>query len=179
MDLETFNTLKFLPFPMFDGTKEHYRSFDESYITETTEADRPSLNLKLTTTKEDAKFKSVCVATKVRGTITCTDCQKSRCVYSAKLLTIAQSNAIQCIREAEMYSCGASLFGEAHPLCEVVVVRTTLMCELPVEATYYGATTTNLPDVCNHCGGASGAQFVNDDSLNNLKNSTLGYVRIA
>ena len=106
---------------------------------------------------------------KVRGTITCTDCQKPRCVYSAKLLTIAQSNAIQCIREAEMYSCGASLFGEAHPLCEVVVVRTTLMCELPVEATCYGATTTNLPDVCNHCGGASGAPFVNDDSFKQLE----------
>ena len=59
MDLETFNTLKFLPFPMLNGTKEHYRSFDESYITETTEADRPSLNLKLATTKENVKFKSV------------------------------------------------------------------------------------------------------------------------
>ena len=72
---------------MLNGTKEHYRSFDESYITETTEADRPSLNLKLATTK-DVKFKSVFVATKVswdnhlHGLPETTVCLFSKVIYN-------------------------------------------------------------------------------------------------
>ena len=66
--------MDFLPVPMLDSNKEHNRSFEERYGTKTTEADRPNLNLKMTTTEEEIKFKSVLVATKVCGIITCIDC---------------------------------------------------------------------------------------------------------
>ena len=45
-------------------------------------------------------------------------------------------------------------------------MRTTLSCEMEVEATYFGATTLKLPDVC---GGASGASLVNDENFKELK----------
>ena len=51
MDSETFSLLNFLPVPMLDSSKEHYRSFEKSTGIKTTETDRPNLNLKLATTK--------------------------------------------------------------------------------------------------------------------------------
>ena len=56
-----------------------------------------------------------------------------------------------------MYSCGANLFAEVHPLSGIMIIWTTSTCELPVEATYYGATTI------------TGASFVNDDNFKQLK----------
>ena len=120
-------------------------------------------------TEEDIKFKSQLVAIKVRGTIKCIDCEKPRCIYSATSLSTSESAAIQVLRDEDMYVCGARLFPESHSLYEKVIVRTTLSCEMLVETTYFGATTVKLKDVCNHCGGSSGAPLVDDDAFMELK----------
>ena len=164
-----FSKLHFLPFPMLDSSKEHFKDFRSSYGKMTSEKDRPSANLKMTTTEEDTKNKSLLNVIKVRNTIKCVDCKKTRCVYSGKALSPSQLTALGHIKEAKMYKCGSVLFPTTHTLYGLVIVRTTLACEIPVEATYFGATTIKLPDLCNHCGGVSGAPLVNDDNFKELK----------
>ena len=105
-----FSTLDFLPFPMLDSSKEHFKDFLSSYGTVTSENDRPSSNLKMATTEEDAKNKSLLAVIKVRNTIKCVDCQKPRCIYAGKALSPSQATALQHIKEAEMYKCGSVLF---------------------------------------------------------------------
>ena len=153
---------------MLDSSKEHFKDFLSSYGTVTSEKDRPSSNLKMATTEEDAKNKSLLTVIKVRNTIKCVDCQKPRCIYAGKALSPSQATALQHIKEAEMYKCGSVLFPPTHGLHGLVIVRTTLACEMPVESNYFGATSVKFPDLCNHCGGVSGAPLMNDDNFKEL-----------
>ena len=131
-----FSTLDFFPFPMLDSSKEHFKDYLSSYGTVRPEKDRPWSNLMMATTEEDAKNKSLLTVIKVRNTINCVDCQKPRCIYAGEVLSPSQATALQHIKGAEMYKCGSVLFPPTHGLHGLVIVRTTLACEMPVESNY-------------------------------------------
>ena len=54
---ELFEGLTFLPEPLLDSSKNHYREFNELYRTETSERDRPSLKYCLEANVNDKENK--------------------------------------------------------------------------------------------------------------------------
>ena len=70
---EIFDTLKFLPEPIFDQSKQHYKNFDELCGTVTGQKDRPSLKYGLEASKADKKKKELLVSQKVRDVMKCTN----------------------------------------------------------------------------------------------------------
>lgn len=149
--LGVFVGVHFLPSPMLDiGTK--YREFDEVYGTETTEQDRPSLQNNGRKGATDEALKHLLVAGKVRGIILCGECHKSRCIYAAKKLSCPEITAVKVVKSSSVYTCGSDLFPVDHQLAATVVVRISISCQSPLEATYYGAVTVHFPAACFYCG---------------------------
>ena len=109
---EDFKSLHFLPWPLLHPTnKGHYHPFSDVYGQLPSSLDQPSLKV----TKEkhneiDHQRKSLLVAGKVRGVITCGECCKPRCIYAKTRLSEDQQVKLQHIRESDIYTCGSSLF---------------------------------------------------------------------
>ena len=71
---EIFNQLSFLPDPELDISKEHYKTFNTLYGTETTEKDQPSLHFSLQATEKDKNNKELLVSERVHDVIKCSNC---------------------------------------------------------------------------------------------------------
>ena len=90
MPLEEFNTLCYLPLPILDASRQHYKPFDDVYGQLPPERDRPSL----VSTKEadgdevdKANSKLLSSSRRVRAALTCGGCFKPRCVYAEATLS--------------------------------------------------------------------------------------------
>ena len=92
---------------------QEYLPFDEVADRDTSEECRPSLNQNVLSedSAADAKNRDLLVAAKVRCTVTCTGCDKPRCVYSQHAITahdIAQiqryfmSVAVHCSKSSHL-----------------------------------------------------------------------------
>ena len=99
---------------------------------------------------------------KVRCVIVCAECRKPRCVYSHSKPSATVLLAIKRIKESKVYTCGGSLFPEASPCLDTVVVREALVCNSPIEVQYYKSTLVSFPGICYYCG--MGAETLIDDS---------------
>ena len=166
---EIFSKLCFLPDPMLDASKEHFRSFSEVYGKETSEKDRPSLNTDKLSSETDVINKSLLVGQKIRGVIHCTICKKPRCVYANTFLSNGQTTHVQRIRDEEIFVCGSSLFPESAKYHATIVVREALTCDSTVEISYYGAKMVKLPVICIHCGGSSNSPIAEDAIITELR----------
>jgi hypothetical protein len=110
---DQFEQLNWLPLPLMDASKEHYKKFEELYGQLPSEVDRPSLSS--TSVCSEAKImdrenKKLLVAAKVRAIITCLECQKPRCVYAAGTLTFEGKKVLKVVITSQAYSCGCELF---------------------------------------------------------------------
>ena len=68
----------------------------------------------------------------VHGVVTCVNCNKPRCVFSAKKLSAEQNEKLWCVMEDHEYSCCGTLRPTGHSLHDIIVVRNGLSCSLPI-----------------------------------------------
>ncbi len=85
ISLEEFKLINFLPLPLLDASKDHYKPFKDIYGTTPLEKDRPSLKSTKSSEGEEvdkASRKLLSQGGKVRAVLSCGDCFKPRCVFS-------------------------------------------------------------------------------------------------
>ena len=107
---ELFQSLHHLPDPMPNG--DHYKAFNDSYGTETTENFRPSM--KESDNNKSGKHgmpftPSSQYAKNVGLVIQCDECLHWRCIYSKKKLKERQKEEMGKLIEDILYCCGASM----------------------------------------------------------------------
>ena len=138
---EDFEQLHYLPDPV-PGEDLHYKSFEELYGMQTTEDHRPSFKStkakkkdKLTTTKvkHSMPFCPSAVRAKNVGVIVnCVECEKPRLLFSAKKLSVKESEILQGFLDTIFYTCGMS-FHNTRDLTIAAQQKQQDMPELPEE----------------------------------------------
>lgn len=114
--------------------------------------------------------KDVLKAEKVRSTIKCALCQKTRVIYSQSSLTPRVEEFLRVNAEESDFCCGAPLVrDDCEYVRQTAVVRRQLNCKSPIEAAYYSAKKLHLPLICCCCGSTSGAKLKEDDHIEELK----------
>ncbi|XP_065943283.1 uncharacterized protein [Magallana gigas] len=86
----------------------------------------------------------------VRGTATCTECMKSRCIYAKSKLTTREERSLKHTLENIDYTCGSLITPNGDILQGKVFVRLQMSCQSPIEFPYYSSTVGRV-DVCAHC----------------------------
>ena len=131
--------LPWLPDPIWSSQEDtEYLPFNEEIEQETTESFRPPLREAMLDEDRtsDAQHKDILISAKVRTTVSCIACDKPRCVYSKYALTPSAIAWVKTVAEEILYVCGSPLSTDPQAPW---VVRRALMCESPVEITYYGS----------------------------------------
>ena len=80
-------------------------------------------------------------------------------MYSNTRLNSNVEREVEAIIGEGEYACGGNLIDDESHLRHVAVVRRMLTCESGIETQYY-SSKLQLPPVCSHCGGISGAKLV-------------------
>ena len=164
--MKTLRAYIFLPLPLLHPTnKDHYRPFSDVYGQLPSNLDQPSLKV----TKEihneiDHQRKSLLVAGKVRGVITCGECCKPRCIYAKTRLSEDQQVELQRIRESDICNCVSSLFLSN----DCIVVREGLLCSSVIETQYYSSVLVHFPPIC-YFYGLGEECLVNNEEIQELK----------
>ena len=167
---EVFESLHFLPLPLLDSSKQHYKKFKELYGSDPSDVDRPS---RVPTPSDEAKgvdkaMKGLLVCGKVRGVIICIECSKPRCIYSHSKLTHEQIQVISKLKDADLYTCGASLFPPDSLYHSTIIVREALVCTSNMETQYYSSVLVHFEPVCFYCGICE-ETLVDNDQIKELK----------
>ena len=167
---DVFSKLHFLPLPLLDSTKEHFKKFDEVYGQPLSEKDLPSRIAAPTEEQKqkDKENRSLLIATKVRATIVCGECSKQRCIYSQSKLTSEELSMITAIKDSKIYTCGSALFPPQSIYESSIVVREALVCTSPIEAQYYSAKLVHFEPICYFCGLGEDC-LVDNDEIRELK----------
>ena len=87
----------------------------------------------------------------VRDFLLCVECEKPRCLFSAKKLTNEQTAQLSAALEGKHYVCGGPLFEHDRPLVSVVGARSDLTCNLDVSPEHFSYERAFPPD-CHACG---------------------------
>ncbi|XP_078327779.1 uncharacterized protein LOC144623250 [Crassostrea virginica] len=166
-----------LPDPVLDVDKNHYKSFDSIYGTETTEDDRPTLmkksveaepgNNKKKEQKKETRTDpitnlipddpvlqgeaSVFTAQNARYTTTCTECDKPRLIYGKNKLTERQKVQLAILLSDFKYTCGSPVTPPEHALHGKLFTRMNIHCGSPMEVAYY-SSSIGRRDICYYCG---------------------------
>ncbi|XP_052781350.1 uncharacterized protein LOC128217930 [Mya arenaria] len=169
--------LEWIPDPMLDDSKNHYRPFDELYGSETSECDRPTFQ-KPTERKKATKVKSsiainpltkliqedetllgdasVYTAQNARTSIECVECNKPRLVYSKSRLNERTKLQLALALSEGDYTCGSPLTTPEHPLHGKMFVRMNIDCSSPMETSYFScihySSDIAQTDRCYYCG---------------------------
>lgn len=169
MSIEEYKAISFLPLPLLNFTRDHYKPFAEVYGGIPNEKDRPSLKSTRSPEGENvdkANRKLLSQSGKVRAVLSCGDCFKPRCVFSDSSLT---NNEKDMLVELEAdYTCGSTLFPESSEYHSSIVTQVNLSCADDIEPQYYSATLVKFPPVCCHCGGSE-ETLVEDELIRDLK----------
>lgn len=166
---EQLKDIHFVPLPVLDSSKNHYKKFGEIYGQLPSEVDRPSLTFATSEAKAcDKENRKLLVASKVRAVLVCVECMKPRCVYAAGALTPDEKRCLKPLINSRVYSCGCELFPPEHPLHSSVIVRQAINCSDPMEAQYYSATCMSFPPVCWFCGSPEEV-LAEDELVRSLK----------
>ncbi|VDI28053.1 Hypothetical predicted protein [Mytilus galloprovincialis] len=83
-------------------------------------------------------------AQNVRSTVTCTECDKPRCVYSKLKLTPRDVRALKHTIDKYYYTCGAILPPEGDVLHGKAFERLQMSCTTHIEFAYYGSSVGRL-----------------------------------
>ena len=73
-------------------------------------------------------------------------------MYSVSKLSKDQVALVECIKESNLYSCGAPLFSPSSSYENSIVVREALVCSSYIETQYYSAVLVHFEPVCYYCG---------------------------
>ena len=123
MPVEQFKEMSYLPLPILDESKEHFKLFKDVYGQDPNEKDRPSL--KSTSTKDvdldKVNRKLLSSAGRVRTALHCGECFKSRCVYSEAVLTQQEKSMVGKLESS--YTCGSILCPPASLYHSTIVTR--------------------------------------------------------
>ena len=103
------------------------------------------------------------------GAVMCGECQKPRCIYSATKLSDAEANAVEQVKDSNVYTCGSELLSQDHHLASAVIVRIGITCQSPIETTCYAATHVHFPDACYYCGETDADLLLDDPYIKELK----------
>ncbi|CAC5366714.1 unnamed protein product [Mytilus coruscus] len=144
---------QWLPDPILDYTRQHYKAFEAVLGTVTTEKDRPSFTnqtIAAVAQEQQGCENRILVAQNVRSTVTCTECDKPRCVYSKLKLTPRDVRALKHRIDKYDYTCGAILAPEGDVLHGKVFVRLQMACTTHIEFSYYGSSVGRV-DICAQC----------------------------
>ena len=147
---EVFESLHQFPDPTKMTGSDSFKPFREVWGKATNEDARPST----ASVPQQDRQREGNVALKsetARQTISCSECQKPRCVYANKRLDASQSVAVACGTEDVLFVCGSPLLPADHALAADVVVRSSLTCSADVERAYFSAKKAFSP-VCYVCG---------------------------
>ncbi len=149
---ERFAELQAFPDPVIrQDDKEHFKSFGDCYGTTTTESDRPSLRQAGKKNAFSSEVRGVaCRAECVRATVSCSECEKPRCVFAEHKLSSEHVQELQAVLHDNLYTCGAPLWSPEHALYDKVVVR-DIDCEGCIEPAYYSCRR-KYQSVCYVCG---------------------------
>jgi hypothetical protein len=187
-----------LPDPMLQEDKEHYKSFETVYGTETMESDRPTFIAIKSSALCKAKSgthasKSVTSMPGLLGTqaydkalladsgtytgqnaravVECIECRKPRVIYSTSWPSRYSSQLALILSEYD-YTCGAPVTIPGHVLHGKIFTRLDMTCESYIELAYYSSTNTfgKNPSLCCYC---AVAETVRDDALLKLYKTVL------
>ena len=135
-----------------DPTNEnHYKSFSDSYGTDTTKAFMPSRNITASKGHEIPFSPLVQHAKNTNLKIMCTECNKPQIIYAKKKVSPWTIRKFKIKTLDLWFTCGASieeLVGNEPPF-NSMFIRNNLICQTPVEAIYHSA---NYATCCSHCG---------------------------
>ena len=147
MSEEDFAKLKHMPDPMV-GKDDHYLSFHEAYLLETTEKDRPSL-AKPNKRRSSIPFSpSVQHVKNIEIMLQCEECDLWRLLFSKRKLSVKDRAELQAILDDIAYSCGATLEELDLPEKFSCVYVREHGCFEPIEKLYYSA---GFEPVCIYC----------------------------
>ena len=133
--------------PVKDESGEHFKVYEEVNGTETTEADRPSLNdkQKKKAQKKPGETRTVEV-----------ECRKPRVIYSRHRLTERQQTSVAVAMSEFDYTYGSVLLPPENPMYNnKIMCRSELTCETPVDLQHY-TSGLELIDLCVHCATETG-----------------------
>lgn len=157
LPLLEFRQLTWLPDPQFmDAAKEHYKAFDDIFGQDTVEVDRP-----VAKTQENKSGKAYFTKEKVGDTVECESCGKWRCVYAPTKPPRASKDQFHQAVDTLMYTCGAPILPEGHPVAEIFIVCQDISCSDPVEKQYYSCK--NFDQICCRCGSTEPDVLVNEE----------------
>lgn len=168
--------MQWLPDPVLNETKDHYKSYNEVKGTETNESDRPSLKAKpikekklnlratvnVTTSNpvndifEEEEFEvptpdaHLCITQNARAIVECVECRKPRVVYSHHKLTERQIMSFTISISEYEYTCGSPLLPPTNSMSKKVMSRLNINCDSHVELAYYGSGLGQV-DICSVC----------------------------
>ena len=163
LPLLEFRQLTWLPDPQFmDAAKEHYKAFDDIFGQDTVEVDRP-----VAKTQENKSGKAYFTKEKVRYAVECVSCGKWRCVYAPTKPPRASTDQFHQAVDTLMYTCGAPILPEGHPVAEIFIVRRDISCSDPVEKQYYSCNNFDL--ICCRCGSTEPDALVNEEMKRQYK----------
>ena len=175
----TNEQMQWLPDPVLNETKEHYKSYNEVKGTETNESDRPTLkakpmkekglnfgkNAELNVTQENPEIDvheeefgvpapdaHLCITQNATAIVECVECRKPRVVYSHHKLTDRQLMSFTISISDYEYTCGSPLLPPTNSMYKKVMCRLNVTCNSHVELAYYGSGLGQL-DICSVCGG--------------------------
>ena len=157
LPLLEFRQLTWLPDPQFtDAAKEHYKAFDDIFGQDTVEVDRPGAK-----TQENKSGKAYFTKEKVGDAVECESCGKWRCVYAPTKPPRASKDQFHQAVDTLMYTCGALILPEGHPVAEIFIVCQDISCSDPVEKQYYSCKNFDL--ICCRCGSTEPDALVNKE----------------
>ena len=165
-----FDRLHFVPLPLMNAAKDHYKKLEELFGMLPSEVDRPSLASSpvLSEAKEaDRENKKLLIAAKVRDVIVCIDCKKPRCVYASVALSCDERKHLKHAIHSGVYTCGCQLFQPGSSLHDAVICRQALTCKETMETQYYSSVCVSFPPVCWFCGCPE--MLTDDEFLQNLR----------
>ena len=135
--------------------EDKYKTFADVWGSKTSEQHRPSLKKQQegrSRTTADSEYCAVPVKSEtVRDFVLCSNCERPRCLFSAKKLTMEQVQQVEAAKEDVDFVCGGNLFPEEHPLHRIVGLRTDISCNSHVSPLFYSCKR-GFPPACYACG---------------------------
>ncbi len=116
----------------------------------------------------ERSHKAILTSSKVRTVITCEECLKPRCVYSARKLGQSEKQLLEVRTQEKTFTCGCALFPPSSALVDTVLSKQNIGCIDPIETQYYSATLVSFPPLCYYC-GACEESLVEDDLMHQLR----------
>lgn len=171
--------LEWLPDPVLDTSKEHYKPYSEVRGQDTNDHDRPSYkapeskgnsNIKgAAKLKQNKEVGTACLDTEVDASMftaqnarfiaECVECKKPRVIYSKNKLTERQQMQLIILLTEHDYTCGCFVTVPGNSLHNKVHVRLGITCGTPVELAFYRSSFAKT-DLCCIC--ASGSAFIDE-----------------